>query len=93
MAVPFVTLSEPCRLVSLFECACGGLNLDPSLPAERVNYEWDRHILGDAWANRIQIAREHALDDIEQAADAQADYWDRMLSGSSPRLGHREVTS
>lgn len=87
MAVPFVTLTEPCRLVSLYACACGNLNLSESTPAERVNYEWDRHVLGDKLAAQIQVAREHALDDIEQAAETTAGYWDRMLSGSSPRLG------
>lgn len=89
MAVPFSTPTPRCRLVTPYECSCGGLDLDPSLPSLRISYLQDAHVLGPELAASLQLAREEVLADIEFAQSNLAGYWERMLSGSSPRL--REI--
>lgn len=86
MSAPFDSLRPACRLVTPYECSCGSLNLDPSLPAARIEYLKDAHILGPELAAERQLAREDVLARIMLADTARQGYWDRMLSGSSPRL-------
>lgn len=89
MAYPFSTPKPLCRLESPYRCSCGAMDLDPSMPAARINYEQDRHVLGPELAAQIQMAREEALFDVERTVPDTLGYWERMLSGSSARL--REI--
>lgn len=48
-------------MVSPYACSCGGLDLDPSLPAMRLNYLADAHINGPEAAARHQMRLEQVL--------------------------------